>query len=418
MGDDYDDYLESFNDPPFRGIRINTLKANKDILDYLPFVKGKVPFCSDGYYIDSDTEKLGNHPIHIAGGIYIQEPSAMCAVEMLDVKKGDTVLDLCAAPGSKSTQIASKLDGEGLLWSNEIVRSRANILLTNIERCGIRNAVITSLSPEILCTRLKGVFDKVLVDAPCSGEGMFRKDKKAREEWSLEHVISCSQRQYKILCSAKEALKGSGVLIYSTCTFSKEENEGVIERFLDENRDFTLLEIKRVYPSDGGEGHFAAKLQRKNVESERAPLFDFGRIYDKDETIREFIKDIFKDDRLYNIYVKNDGIYSMPFTAGSMKSLSDIQFIRAGIKIGEIKKNRIEPHHNLFTSFKNDEYLRNIDLSLDDDRVQRYLKGEEIETGRDFKGFTGVSVQGISLGYGKAVGDRLKNKFPKGLRIF
>ena len=210
----------------------------------------------------------------------------MSAVSVLDVQKGDVVLDLCAAPGGKSTQIASALSGEGLLWSNEIVKNRANILLGNIERLGVSNAVVSSTDPDTLCSALEGVFDKVLVDAPCSGEGMFRRDKAAFEEWSVEHSDSCSVRQLKILKSAKKALRPGGILVYSTCTFSYAENEGVIEKFLSENPDFELLDCGedfgrrtllgkacRIYPMDGGEGHFAAKLRKKSDNEYFIPVY-------------------------------------------------------------------------------------------------------------------------------------------------
>ena len=220
LGDEYDDYLEYYNSSDnFRGLRVNTLKCSADKLkSLLDFELEPTPFCEDGFYIPPFVSSVGNNPLHHAGAFYVQEPSATSAVTMLDVKKGDKVLDLCAAPGGKSTQIAAKLRGEGLLWSNEIVRNRAIILLSNIERMGVRNSVVSNCRPDILCERLSGYFDKVLVDAPCSGEGMFRKN-SAAQEWSIEHVRSCAERQLKILNSARYTLKGGGVLVYSTCTF-------------------------------------------------------------------------------------------------------------------------------------------------------------------------------------------------------
>ena len=243
LGDEFDEFLKFYNSSGehYRGLRVNTLKCSVEKLrDLLDFELKPAPFCSESFYIPNEITSFGNNPLHHAGAFYIQEPSASSAVTMLDVQEGDFVLDLCAAPGGKSTQIAAKLNSKGFLWSNEIVKNRANILLSNIERLGIRNATVSNAYPEVLCDRLAGCFDKVLVDAPCSGEGMFRKDSAAESEWSDEHVKSCAERQLKILNSAKKALKDGGVMVYSTCTFSVEENEGVISRFLEENPDFAL----------------------------------------------------------------------------------------------------------------------------------------------------------------------------------
>ena len=227
LGDEYEQFLQYYNGDNFRGLRVNTLKCTAQQLQAaLSCSLQPTPFCPDGYYLPE--ELTGNHPLHHAGAFYMQEPSATSAVEMLGVQPGEQVLDLCAAPGGKSTQIAAKLQGKGLLWSNEIVKSRANILLSNIERMGVRNAVVSNCHPETLCAAMSGQFDRVLVDAPCSGEGMFRKNSDAKTEWSAEHVRSCAERQLHILNSAKTALKPGGVLVYSTCTFSREENESVI----------------------------------------------------------------------------------------------------------------------------------------------------------------------------------------------
>ena len=233
LGDEYSEFLKYYEADNFRGLRVNTLKCTPDKLkSLLDFELKNTPFCKEGFYIPDEVTSLGNNPLHHCGAFYIQEPSATSAVEMLGVEEGDFVLDLCAAPGGKSTQIGAKLNGTGLLWSNEIVKSRANILLSNIERMGISNAVVSNCHPDVLCERLANQFDRVLVDAPCSGEGMFRKNQEAQTEWSEEHVKSCAERQLNILNSAKKALKSGGVLVYSTCTFSVEENEGVITRFI------------------------------------------------------------------------------------------------------------------------------------------------------------------------------------------
>ena len=264
--DEYQRFIDSAGECAYRGIRVNSLKCTSEkIKEFMPYVGDQTPFYKYGYYIPDDISGIGDEPFHHAGAFYVQEPSASAAVTVLDVQKGDYVLDLCAAPGGKSTQIAAELGGTGLLWSNEIVKNRANILLSNIERMGVSNAVVSNCHPDTLCGRLSGYFDKVLVDAPCSGEGMFRKDSEAIGEWSLEHSISCGERQLSILRSAANALKDGGTLVYSTCTFSVYENERVIERFLDSRKDFELADCGvnfgkrsmekcvRILPEHGGD---------------------------------------------------------------------------------------------------------------------------------------------------------------------
>lgn len=354
----------------------------------------------------------------------------MSAATLLAPEKGDKVLDLCAAPGGKSTQLAAALDGTGLIWSNEIVKSRANILLGNFERVGIKNGVVSNADPESLCTQLEGYFDKVLVDAPCSGEGMIRRDPKAFEEWSVEHTLSCGARQLKILESAKKALKPGGVLVYSTCTFSREENEGVIEAFIADNPDFELMDAGeqfgrktlngkaiRIYPMDGGEGHFAAKLKKK--ENAFGFINTSAVLPTPDKKIPalvwDFLSDVFYDITSYKkLFVKDDRVYALPEIC---PDLQGTHALRAGVFVGNIKKNYFEPAHSLFTTAEFKNIRRVLDLKLTDPRVQKFLKGEEIPVDNDVKGYTAVCVEGITLGFGKASGGQLKNKYPKGLRI-
>lgn len=415
LKDKYELFLSTINDSPYKGIRINNLvvENEKEVLDNLSFVKDKTPFASNGYYIDIDEEKIGNNIYHQVGAIYSQEPSAMSAVTLLDVQKNDIVLDLCAAPGSKTTQIAEKLCNTGLLWSNEIVKNRAQILISNIERMGIKNAIVSNCEPDVLCNSLNSFFDKVLVDAPCSGEGMFRKDKSAIKEWSIEHVKACAVRQLKILESAKLALKDGGTLVYSTCTFSYEENEGVIEKFLLLNPGFELVSKKRIYPFDKGEGHFAAKLIKKG-NLEKTNLYSEEI---KNEAVNVFLDDILKNNNFKNIEIVKDNIYSMPFSKSSLPDFKNLGVLRAGVKIGEIKNKRIEPHHHLFRVVKKEDVKRCVNLSENDERLIKFLHGEEIDINEDFKGYTLVSFNNMSLGFGKASNYKLKNKYPKGMRI-
>ncbi len=433
--EDMEIFRNEYKKPSFRGVRVNTLKCSVD--KFLSLVQefsedATAPFCKEGLYICEGSDFSGNHPLHHAGAVYFQEPSAMSAASVLCAQRGDKVLDLCAAPGGKSTQLASGLQGEGLLWSNEIVRSRANILLSNIERCGVSNAVVSCADPETLCEALEGVFDKVLVDAPCSGEGMFRRDSDAYNEWTPEHSHACSVRQLKILHSAKKALRAGGILVYSTCTFSYEENEGVIEEFLRDNPDFELIDCEetfgrrtlqgkacRIYPMDGGEGHFAAKLRKK----EDGFAGGFSAYHQTEPTeekkipqvVRDFLADTFFDLSAYSrLLLRRDDVYALPKFCPDLKGTGAI---RAGVFVGTVKKNYFEPAHALFMAAKAENIKRIVNLSLEDPRLHKFLHGEEIPVDENIKGYTAVAVEGIVTGFGKVSGGMLKNKYPKGLRI-
>lgn len=426
--EDYSAFLADCEKTPFRGIRVNTLKCSKEkALNFLPFAKEQTPFCDKGYYIPYNTKNIGDEPFHHAGAFYVQEPSASSAVTVLDVHKGDRVLDLCAAPGGKSTQIAAELDGTGLLWSNEFVKSRANILLSNIERMGISNAVISNCHPDTLCRSLSGYFDRVLVDAPCSGEGMFRKDDTAVEEWSLEHSISCGERQLSILDSAALAVKNGGTLVYSTCTFSTFENEQVITRFLENHKDFELIDsgvtfgrraldkAVRILPADGGEGHFVAKL-RKTGDYSQTPVLpaSINKFPERDAALKLY-DDVFKSHIFGENFQKiGDKIILLPNI--DLPPMNSLGVIRAGILFGEVKKNRIEPCHSLFMAAKKEDLKSFVDLKYDDPRLEKFYHGEEIEIDNNIKGFTAVLVEGVVTGFGKASGGVLKNRYPKGLR--
>lgn len=427
LGDDFDEFLKFYENENYKGLRVNTLKCSAEKLRTLvDFELVNTPFCKEGFYIPSDVTSLGNSPLHHCGAFYIQEPSATSAVEMLGVEKNDFVLDLCAAPGGKSTQIGAKLQGTGLLWSNEIVRNRANILLSNIERMGISNAVVSNCHPDILCNELQGKFDKVLVDAPCSGEGMFRKNSDAQNEWSVEHVKSCAQRQLMILNSAKNALKEGGVMVYSTCTFSQEENEDVITQFLSENPDFeledagidfgrkTLEYACRIFPMDGGEGHFAARLRKKGEGY--GSIIPYKNNQKIDDKVWDFYDSLFVDRPFGdNLTLVGEKIIILPENYN--RNIKNTGIIRAGIILGEIVKNRIEPHHSVFMAAQKNDCRSAVDFDLNSDEIHKFLHGEEIAVPSEVKGYTAVCVNEITVGFGKASNGRLKNKYPKGLRI-
>lgn len=425
LGDEFNEFLKFYNNENYRGLRVNTLKCSVDKLKSLvDFEMKNTPFCKEGFYLPEDVKSIGNSPLHHCGAFYVQEPSATSAVSMLGVEKGDKVLDLCAAPGGKSTQIASALGKTGLLWSNEIVKNRSMILLSNIERIGVPNAVVSNCHPDVLCNKLYGYFDKVLVDAPCSGEGMFRKNSSAQEQWSQEHVESCAARQLQILNSAKNALKENGVMVYSTCTFSKEENEQVIENFLAENPDFILEDSGvdfgrktmdyaiRIFPMDGGEGHFAARL-RKTSPTGRCPAY----AYKKDKIpkeVTEFYENTFVN-KPYgnNIQMSGDKAYAFPDELPDLKGLA---IVRVGVLLGEIKRNRFEPHHSAFTSASKEDCRNCVDFAVNSIEIKKFLHGEEIAVDSNIKGYTAVCVEGMTTGFGKVSNGNLKNKYPKGLR--
>ena len=431
--EDLEKFKNEYKNKGFRGVRVNTLKCSADKLLELTEGEGigeNTPFSGVGFYLEEEASFSGKHPLHHAGAVYFQEPSAMSAVSLLKPQRGERVLDLCAAPGGKSTQIASYLQGEGLLWCNEYVKSRSNILLSNIERCGVKNAVVSSCDPETLCEKLYGFFDKVLVDAPCSGEGMFRKEPQALTDWSAQHSDSCADRQFKILESAKRALRAGGELVYSTCTFSEAENEGVVRRFLDVNPDFELVNTEesfgvrgkdgigvRIFPFHGGEGHFAVKL-RKSEDScdfssvEREKLTPLKNI---PKCVTEFFESTFYDtSMLENALLQKDKLYILPEDTPDLKGVG---VIRGGVFAGEVRKNYFEPAHALFMAEKPENIRQVVNLTLSDERVKKYLHGEEISVEGELKGYCAVCVEGVVLGFGKVSGGQLKNKYPKGLRI-
>lgn len=431
LGEEYAKFIEEYSRPPYRGLRLNSLKCTEKKLKN--FFKDKItenPFSPFGYYLSGDYEGIGSLPYHHAGAFYVQEPSAMSAVTLLDVSKGDRVLDLCAAPGGKSTQIAAALGSTGLLWSNEIIKSRANILLSNIERCGVKNAVVSSEAPDRLCRALKGYFDKVLVDAPCSGEGMFRKDEEAIKQWSRANVELCKRRQLEILDNAAMTVRSGGELVYSTCTFSHEENEEVTAGFLSAHPDFIPVESNesfgrktdncgiRIFPMDGGEGHYAVKLKRVGENPYSTPDFTYTenpRLRDFQPQVDELVLSVMKAKPYGIIALLKDKILLLPESLPEFKGLN---ILRAGVVLAEIKKNRLEPHHSLFMSLTPEQVNSCLDFSHDSPEILAFLRGEELDSGTAEKGYCMVSVDGISLGFGKVSSGRLKNKYPKGLRNY
>ena len=425
LQDEYEAYVKSLEILMYKGIRKNLLKCNDTILEKT-FSLEPSSFCEEGYYIKNEVS--GNHPFHLAGLFYMQEPSAMSVVTILDPQENDWVLDLCAAPGGKSSQIASRLRNTGLLVSNEIVTSRSQILLSNMERMGVSENMIVNNEPKIICKEFQGCFDKIVVDAPCSGEGMFKKHEKAWQDWSEEHVEACSYRQSQILEEAYLALKEEGILVYSTCTYAIEENEKVIYDFLQNHEDMQLVDcnalfgragfayqdldvskVRRVFPMDKGEGHFIAKLKKVGA-SEKSKL-DFEKSAKLESYVHSFFQDQLKDLPLY-FYIHNQKVYckNTPFI-----KLKKGKVLRQGILCGEMVKNRFEPHHHFYMASSLDPYRKKV-IELTKEEVNIFLSGNVVSHACD-KGYVALAYEGHILGFGKSDGSVIKNKYPKGLRV-
>lgn len=422
LGDEFDDFLKSYTEERYAGLRCNLLKSSpEDLCKKVPFSLSKIDWAYEGFYYDL-SERPGKNVLHEAGAYYIQEPSAMSAVSVLDPSPGDVVLDLCAAPGGKSTQIAGRLKGKGLLVSNEIVRERAKILSSNIERMGVRNALVVSEAPDSLSKIFVSFFDKILVDAPCSGEGMFKKEENALLEWSLENVKMCHERQLMILEEAAKMLKAGGVLTYSTCTFNSLENEGTVTEFLKGHPEFSLEKTERFWPHKvKGEGHFVARLKKEGVliknssfaltnEKSKESLhkeikaFLISELSIKEDVVAELLKD-------RSLITFGENIYLLPMGITSLKGL---KVERAGLQLAESKKNRFEPSHSLALALTPSEVNSSFELS--EAEAIRYLAGETISCDPSLKGWILLTCKGFSLAFGKASNGTIKNHYPKGLR--
>lgn len=445
LGNEWDDFLYSYDNNRFQALRFNTLKvqSHEEIMRILKVLgissDKKVSWANEAYYFDENV-RPGKHPYHEMGLYYIQEPSAMSAAALLAPKPGMRVLDLCAAPGGKSTQLATYLGDSGLLVSNEINTQRSRILSQNIERMGIKNAIVTNEDSFVLASHFPGFFNAIQVDAPCSGEGMFRKLPEAIEQWSMENVAICAARQKEILDNAAVMLKPGGTIVYSTCTFSKEENEDVIEYFLERHPDFTLEEMERFWPHKvDGEGHFVAKLVRRGgvdtgLKADRKTKKNKNSKNRKNETkpaltkenmklLSEFLDETISEDMA--AWIKNsrlvmfgEQLYRLPDIEVDIKGLK-VQ--RAGLHIGEFKKQRFEPSHSLALALKLNDAKNLVKLTCDNPQTIGFFNGQSVmlsdeQEAECKKGWALVCVDGYPAGWGKVNGAQVKNHYPKGLR--
>lgn len=513
LGEQYEAFLASYEQPRQFGLRVNTDKISAAAFERLaPFHLKKIPWVENGYFYE-EQDAPARHPFYYAGLYYLQEPSAMTPASVLPVCPGDRVLDLCAAPGGKATELGAKLRGEGVLVANDISASRAKALLKNIEVFGISNAFVTNEVPAKLAEQFPDFFDKILVDAPCSGEGMFRKDPAAARAWDAQKPFACAKQQKEIIARAAQMLAPGGLLLYSTCTFSPEENEQVIAWLLDARDDMELLEIPRyegfspgipaaagedwmaaadektgltkaadltkcvrIFPHRmPGEGHFLALLHKKdplgrqtagradslnggldmpatgqtgnrasgqNMTAEeqmgsRAGSWSGGRYADRRrnvpggkqakampaskaemEVLRAFLQDVSMPMDTSRLEIRKGQAYYVP---EATKENRGLVFLRNGLYLGEVKKDRFEPSQSFAMALKKEEYAAAVDLDYDDERVIKYLKGETIDVGdlaeAGKKGWQLVCVNGYPLGWGKLANGTLKNKYHSGWRM-
>ncbi len=440
LGDEFDEYKACLDKPMFHGIRINTMKISvEDFLKINPFHVKPVPWCDNGFYYDENLDKPSKHPYYFAGLYYIQEPSAMTPASVLPIEKGDRVLDICAAPGGKSTELAAKLNGTGVLVSNDISASRAKALLKNLEVFGASNALIISEAPYKLSERFAGYFDKILIDAPCSGEGMFRKSNSMITAWENNGNKLFSDLQISILKEVVKMLKPGGKILYSTCTFAPLENEKSVEYLLSldeklhlcdfdkyeafdnghpewsDSGDAELSKCARLWPHKiDGEGHFVALVEKDgvSVNTGNSGSYPIKKAKLTKETIA-FFDSLNKEFDFNRFEESQDKLYYIP---DSFPAVRGLRILRCGLYLGEIKKNRFEPSQSLAMSIKASDFKNVINLTSDDDRVNKYLKGETIEADGD-NGWALVCVDSYPLGWGKLNNGILKNKYLPGWRL-
>lgn len=451
LGDEYPAFLACYESEQYHALRFNTLKADREyLLEHVPFQLESVPWCGMGFYYGSQ-ETPGKHPYHEAGVYYIQEPSAMAPAEYLirEMKENERILDLCAAPGGKSTQIAAAMQGRGILVSNEIHPARAKILSENIERMGIRNALVTNETPQHLAEIFPEYFTGILVDAPCSGEGMFRKSEEACREWSLSNVELCAKRQDEILDCAAVMLAPGGSLVYSTCTFAPAENEGSISRFLARHPEFEIGQIDRALGMTGGiaewtvnpaenigdtvrlwphrlrgEGHYLALLHKRGERIKTdAERFLCGAESGMTESERKNPKTGYADYQKFaeetlqtplsgNCLKFGDQLYLVP---EGMPAIKGLKVLRPGLHLGTVKKNRFEPSHALALTLSPENVRHTVNFSAESSEIAGYIKGQTFAADGE-KGWYLITVDGFGIGWGKLAGGVMKNHYPKGLR--
>ena len=441
--DEFDDFLKGYDRTRHYGLRVNRTKISAEQFERISMYDLKpVPWIDNAFEYE-DSVSPAKHPYYFAGMYYLQEPSAMTPANLLPIEPGDRVLDLCAAPGGKATELGAKLNHTGLLVANDISNSRAKALLKNIELFGIPNVLVTSEPSEKLAEKFPAFFDKILIDAPCSGEGMFRKNPGMMKDWETYGPKHYSDLQRSIVPNALRMLKPGGMLLYSTCTFSPEENEGSVKFMMDLDPDLEIVDIAsryegfapgrpeliedgfedlkkcvRIWPHKmNGEGHFIALLRKKDNEEYKEKKVKPRKDKALPALLEEFMKDCTYPINGNDIEIQEDRVYLMP---EGIKGIKGLRFLRSGLLLGTLTKDRFEPSQAFAMVLKKEQYKATIDLASIDHRVIRYLKGETIEVDdlplKRQKGWQLVCVDGYPLGWGKLVNGSLRNKYLPGWR--
>lgn len=445
LGDRYDDYLSCFEKKSIRGVRVNLKRISAEKFETVSgLTLKKLPFCDDGYELFGE-EKLGNTPCHLSGLYYLQEPSSMIPVAASGIERENTplrVLDLCASPGGKTGQIAQRVSDDSIIISNEIIKSRADVLFSNVERQGLKNVIITNEEPSnLLC--FEGYFDYVFVDAPCSGEGMFRKNPETIGQWSEKNVTMCQKRQFDILEVAQKLVKPGGKLIYSTCTFSPEEDEEVVDYFA-RNFNYKIVsppsEVQKVtipskatakggefarkfYPFSGsGEGQFFCVFEREGddtgdklyAKKHLGSIFPAGRAELK--LFDEFCAQNMKEKIMGRIFLFKNNLFLVPpgFDDKLCTALDSLRVLSIGVNLGNVEKRRFEPSHSFFMTFF-DNFKEKIEV--ENENLKKYLHGDELSCGNFGVTYAPICSGGYPLGGGKISAGKVKNLYPKGLRI-
>lgn len=442
LGKEFPAFLKSYDFPRKFGLRVNTSKISVEkFLEISPFHLEPIPWIDNGFFYD-ENDRPSRHPYYFAGLYYLQEPSAMTPANQFSVNPGEYVLDLCAAPGGKATELGAKLQGKGFLVANDISNSRAKALLRNLELFGIKNSMVTNETPAKLAKFFPEFFDKILVDAPCSGEGMFRKDPDVAKTWDETRPEFFGKLQKEIVTQAISMLKPGGELLYSTCTFSPIENEGLISFVLENfpeiellnladykgftkgcpdwgNQDHRLEKCVRIFPHHmDGEGHFLALMKKSGTPISNQATVSTKPDKASKKLLDEFFKNMSKPLDFNRIDIRSENVYYLPEADTSF--LKGIKFLRNGLFLGELKKNRFEPSQPFAIALQMKDFRNVINLSSSDERVMRYLKGETLifdENELSQKGWHLVCTDGFPLGWGKIVGTTLKNKYPAGWRL-
>ena len=436
LGERYEALYTPPEENPARGLTPNLLRSGAlEALDRAFPGLAPSPFNPRCRLLGQGIERPGTHPYHHAGVYYVQEPSAASVAPLLEIKPGMKVLDLCAAPGGKTSQLAAALKGRGLLVANEYVSQRAEILKSNLERMGVPNAVILNEDTARIAAALPGYFDRVLVDAPCSGEGMFRKEPQAMAQHNQGLVEQCAALGREILEAAAACLAPGGILVYSTCTFAPQEDEGQVAAFLDRHPEFTLLPIeetfdshgeenrtgglpldcrgvRRIWPCQGGEGHFMARLRKNGGEAYASPKAKKQRPPRPAEPWKDFASALFPDLAKAPVRLLGDLVLLPP---PELPPLEKLHILRSGVAAGRLVKNRFEPSHHLMMVY-GPQCANRENLALGEERLAAWLRGEEIPAEQAAPGWCAVLVDGYPLGLGKVSGGRIKNHYPKALR--